>query len=174
MGGVAGGGVTNMISISFSGIRMLWLPPPIINFSSFMPHFSPPLLKYEEIWIAYAEMPSVGLFCECTPSPDYTQVQTNAYRHMGSILTSYWYFVEQTEMSEWNQLWDWAFQQAYVTRDQWTYTLTRIRFAEKHHTFQCLYVHNWFYYLWKRIYIYFFPFLIVIVSAFLFISCLIT
>ena len=66
---------------------------------------------------------------------------------MGSILTSYWYFVEQDEMPEWNQLLDCAFQQAYVTRDQWTYTLTRIMFAD---FTACMFrkVHNWFNYLY--------------------------
>ena len=67
-------------------------------------------------------------------------LHVSAHKDMGSILTSYWYFVEQNEMPEWKQLWDWAFQEAYVTRDQWTYTLTRIMFAEKHHKFQCMYV----------------------------------
>ena len=57
-----------------------------------------------------------------------------------SILTSYWYFVEQNKMPEWNQIWDWALQQAYLTSDQWTYTLNRIMFVEKHHKFQCIYV----------------------------------
>ena len=45
-----GGGVTNMISISFSGVKMSRLlggeapRPPFLSlfFSSFMPHFSPP------------------------------------------------------------------------------------------------------------------------------------
>ena len=91
---------------------------------------------------AYAEMPSVRFFCGNAHSHliirEYTQMHIDM--HMGSILTSYWYFVEHDEMPEWNQLWDWAFQQAYVTRDQWTYTLTRIMFAEKHHKFQCMYV----------------------------------
>ena len=31
---------------------------------------------------------------------------------------------------EWNQFWGWASQQVYVTRDQWTRTLTRIMTTE--------------------------------------------
>ena len=145
-----GWGVTNMISISFSGIKMLWLlggwtpqtPSPIINFFIFhVPLFTTTTEKWrhEEICICWDALSQILLW-QCTLSLDHTWVQTNAYRHMGSILTSYWYFVEQNEMPEWNQLWDWAFQQAYVTRDQWTYTLTRIMFAKKHHKFQCMYV----------------------------------
>ena len=88
--GRGGAGVTNMISISFSGIKM----PPLISLivSSFMPHFSPPPPKNEDMKrYAYAEMPSLSqiLLWQCTPSLDHAQVQTNAYRHMGSILTSY-------------------------------------------------------------------------------------
>ena len=79
-------GVTNMISISFSGIKMLWFlggfapqtPSPIfIFFSSFKPHFSPPPPKNENRKkYAYAKMPSVILLWQCIPSLDHTQVQT--------------------------------------------------------------------------------------------------
>ena len=74
------GGVTNMISISFSGIKMLQTPSPIIIFSSFMPHFSPPppengnMKRY-----AYAEMPSVRFFCG------------SAHRHL--IIRKYRHFI---------------------------------------------------------------------------------
>ena len=85
-----------------------------------------------------------SMFCSVL----FRSVLTKAYRHKGSILTSYWYFVEQNEMPEWNQIWNWAFQQAYLTGDQWTYDLTRIIFADFS---ACLFrkVHNWFHYLWK-------------------------
>ena len=143
-------GVTNMISISFSGIKMLWLlggfapqtPSHIINLFIFhAPLFTTTTEKWrhEEICTSWDALRKILLW-QCTPSLDHAQIQTNAYRHMGSILTSYWYFVEQNEMPEWSQLWDWAFQQAHVTRDQWTYALTRIMFAEKQHKFQCMYV----------------------------------
>ena len=66
-----GGGVTIMISISFSGIRMLWLlggiqtPSPIIIFLSFMSHFSPPPPKDENMKrYAYTEMLLVRFFCD--------------------------------------------------------------------------------------------------------------
>ena len=144
-----GGGVTNMISISFSGIKMLWLlggfapqtPSPIINFLIFhAPTFYHHHRKMKRY--AYAEMPSVRSFCGNAHRHliirEYRQMHIDM--HMGSFLASYWYFVEQNEMPEWNQLWDWAFQQAYVTRHQWAYTLTRIMLAEKHHKFQCMYV----------------------------------
>ena len=68
-----GWGVTNVISISFSGIKMLWLlggallpRPPHLSlffFSSFIPHFSLPPPKNENMKrYAYAEMPSVRFF----------------------------------------------------------------------------------------------------------------
>ena len=116
-------------------------PSPIINFIIFhAPLFTNNNRKMKRY--AYAEMPSVRFFY----GNAHRHLIIRKYRqmhidmHMGSILTSYWYFVEQNEMPEWNQLWDWAFQQAYVTRYQWTYTLTRIMFAEKHHKFQSMYV----------------------------------
>ena len=65
---------------------------------------------------AYAEIPSVRVFC----GNAHRHLIIRKYRqmhidmHMGSTLTSYWYFVEQNEMPEWNQLLDWAFQQAYT------------------------------------------------------------
>ena len=66
------GGVTNTISISFSDMKMLCLlggggADPLschYFFSSFMPHFSPPPPKNENMKrYAYAEMPSVRFFC---------------------------------------------------------------------------------------------------------------
>ena len=64
-----------MISISFSGIKMLWLyhrlPLISLTFSSFMLHFSPPPPKNEDMKrYAFAEMPSVRFFCG------------NAHRHL--------------------------------------------------------------------------------------------
>ena len=105
-----------MISISFSGIKMLWLlgglppRPSLISliFLSFMPHFfSPQPPKNEDIKrYAYAKMPSVRFFCGNAHRHLIMRKYTNAYKHMGSILTSYWWFVEQNEMPEWNQLWN--------------------------------------------------------------------
>ena len=92
-----GWGVTNMISISFSGIKMLWLlggkapqmlwplggkvpqtPSPIIIFFI----FHAPLLttttekwKHEEICICWDALSQI-LLLQCTPSLDHTQVQT--------------------------------------------------------------------------------------------------
>ena len=63
-------GVTNMISISFSGIKMLWLWPPLLplTFSSTFHHHQP---KNADMQIyGYAEMPSVKFFCG------------NAHRHL--------------------------------------------------------------------------------------------
>ena len=77
-----------MISISFSGIKMLWLlggegpRPPLLSlfFSSFMPHFSPPPPKNENMKrYAYAEMLSVRFFCG------------NAHRHL--IIHKYRHFI---------------------------------------------------------------------------------
>ena len=76
-----------MISISFSGIKMLWLlgPPPrppllSLFFSSFMPHFSPPPPKNGNMKrYAYAEMPSVRFFC------------CSAHRHL--IIRKYRHFI---------------------------------------------------------------------------------
>ena len=73
------GGVTNMISISFSGIKMLWLlgglaklPLRSLIFSFFIPYFSPPPPPKNEDMkrYAYAKMPSVIYFCG------------NAHRHL--------------------------------------------------------------------------------------------
>ena len=157
-----GGGVKISFMNPWGGGSQIWFPfpflaskccgfwgaspprPPVISifFSSFMPHFlpwPPKKWRHEEICICWDALRQILLW-QCIPSLDHAQIQTNAYRYMGSILTSYWYFVEQNEIPEWSQLWDWASQQAYVTRDQWTYTLTRIMFAEKHHKFQFMYV----------------------------------
>ena len=153
-------GGQNFIYESIGGGAQIWFPFPflaskcsgfwgaspqtpshIINFFIFhVPLFTTTTEKWRLEEICICLVPSVRSFCGNAHCHLIMQVQTNAYRHMGSILTSYWYFVEQNEMPEWNQLWDWAFQQAYVTRNQWTYTLTRIMFAENHHKFQCMYV----------------------------------
>ena len=78
------GGVTNMISVSFSGIKMLWLlgggfapqtPSPIIIFSSFLPHFSPPPPKNGNKKRCCDALGQILLW-QCTPSLDHTQVQT--------------------------------------------------------------------------------------------------
>ena len=97
------------------------------------------------------------------------QAHTNALRliqietSMGSIFTRYWYFIEQNDM-DWNQFWGWASQQAYVTRDQWVRTLTKIMTTEKHLRFRCMYI------FWK----FHFPFFYFTVSSFLFVLCWIT
>ena len=77
-----------MISISLSGIKMLWLlgalppRPPLLSlsFSSFMPHFSPPPPKNGNMKrYAYSEMPSVRFFCG------------SAHRHL--IIRKYRHFI---------------------------------------------------------------------------------
>ena len=77
-----------MISISFSGIKMLWLlwgfapQTPLLSlfFSSFMSHFSPPQPKNECMKrYAYAEKPSVRFFCG------------SAHRHL--IIRKYRHFI---------------------------------------------------------------------------------
>ena len=63
----------------------------------------------------------------------YRQMHVDIYgKYFNKLLIFCW--------TEWNAGMEPTFQPAYVTRDQWTYTLTRIMFAEKHHKFQCMYV----------------------------------
>ena len=82
------GGVTNMISISFSGIKMLWLlggfvpqtPSPIIIFFIFhAPLFTTATENKNMKRYAYAEMLSVRFFCG------------NAHRHL--IIRKYRHFI---------------------------------------------------------------------------------
>ena len=90
-----------------------------------------------EKWYAYAEMPSVKFFCGNAHLHliihKYRQMHKDIYgKYFNKLLIFCW--------TEWNAEREPTFQQAYVTRDQWTNTLTRIMFAQKHHTFQCMYV----------------------------------